>query len=1124
VSSPQEREEALFRAAIELRSGLERQAFLDQACGADVPMRQRLEALVAAHDQPGDPLSLPPESLHSSLKLDFSHLPPAEGVGQMIGRYKLLEKLGEGGCGIVYVAEQTEPVRRRVALKVIKLGMDTREVIARFEAERQALALMDHPNIARVLDAGATDTGRPFFVMELVRGIKLTQYCDQNKLAMSQRLELFIKVCQAIQHAHQKGIIHRDIKPSNILVTLHDGVPVPKVIDFGIAKAIEGRLTDATVYTQFHHFVGTPAYMSPEQAEMSGLDIDTRSDIYSLGVLLYELLTGQTPFDGKKLVSMGVDAMRKTIREAEPSRPSLKLATLEDAELTTTAQRRASDPPRLIYMLRGDLDWIVMKCLEKDRTRRYETANGLAAEIRRHLACEPIVARPPSTVYRLQKAFRRHRVASLATAAVGIALLAGLTASLWEAFRATRAESMASKRLTEAEAVSTFLTEVFQSPDPARDGRTVTVAETLDTAAKRIESDLAGQPLRRAQLQATLGRTYFSLGLSGDAIPLLKKARDYYFAALGRDSRDTLLVTHHLGLAYCEAGRPEEAIPLQEELLVRQRRINGAESPEAILTLMALGNSYAGARRDKDALEVREDALRLSRKVNGLNHPDTVRAMHGLALCYSSADALKLREETYALSCKVNGPEHPATLRAAINLEISYSAQGRDEDLLKLLEVMVPLSFKLNGPDNRHTRRSLEKLERAYYAAGRWQDALQLKTDYARWDPKELNAELLVVQAWFGRSTDYAASCRRLLKFAEGTQVPTTAERAAKACLLLPSDDHALLESARGLARKAVELGTEHQFLGWFQLALGMAEFRLGNYRAADKALLAAERMAPLNSGFFRTMVLFRQGQAGDARKLFEATVSRMRPLPDDDQNPLASGASGDDMIVWLAYREAATMLGVEPAGVRPVAAWVAGLKQEFAANPVDSIRSLQLALVFLWQGNTAEHDALCRQTFDVLSGASDPAVCDRAAKAYLLRSNPEPNLLKLASASAGRAMDLAQPGDSNLPWFRTAAGMAAYREGRFAEAETLLSSAVANPLHENQRRLALVFRAMARARAGRGEEARADMVKLAKLNLAWPDPAKMSPIVRDQDQLAVRLAYHEASALMKPISTATNP
>ena len=445
------REEAIFDGALALPPE-GRAAYIAQACGNHLELRGRIELLLRSHEKAGQFL-VPAPSAGKDATLLVPE-PPSEKAGDLIGHYKIREKLGEGGCGVVYVAEQTDPVRRRVALKVIKLGMDTRNVIARFEAERQALAMMDHPNIAKVLDAGATETGRPYFVMELVRGIKITDYCDQNQLNTTQRLELFVQVCHAVQHAHQKGVIHRDIKPSNILVTLHDGVPVPKVIDFGIAKATEGRLTDLTVYTELRQFIGTPAYMSPEQAEMSGLDIDTRSDIYSLGVLLYELLTGRTPFDAQELLRFGLDAMRRTIREKEPQRPSTRLSTMVDAELTRVAKRQGVEPPRLVHLIRGDLDWIVMKALEKDRTRRFESASGLALDLQRFLKNEPIEARPPSGLYRFQKLVRRNKTAFAAGAAVIAALVLGLGASLYlfiQERHALRSERVALARAVAAE-------------------------------------------------------------------------------------------------------------------------------------------------------------------------------------------------------------------------------------------------------------------------------------------------------------------------------------------------------------------------------------------------------------------------------------------------------------------------------------------------------------------------------------------------------------------------------------------------------------------------------------------------------------------------------------------------
>jgi WD40 repeat protein/serine/threonine protein kinase len=453
----------IFLRALEMPSPEARTGYLEGVCQGNSVLRARVEALLQAHSKDSFLENAVVDDIPTAIAAPIMR----ETEGTLIDRYKLLEKLGEGGFGAVWLAEQKEPVRRKVALKIIKLGMDTRQVVARFEAERQALALMDHPNIAKVLDAGATDNGRPYFVMELVRGIPITKFCDENRLSAGDRLELFIKICQAVQHAHQKGIIHRDIKPSNILVTLHDGVPVPKVIDFGIAKATQGELTDKTIHTRFQQFIGTPAYMSPEQAEMSGLDIDTRSDIYSLGVLLYELLTGKTPLDGRELLASGLDEMRRAIREKEPLRPSTRLETLEGEELTTTAKRRATDAPKLIHLLRGDLDWIVMKCLEKDRTRRYETANGLAADLKRHLTNEPVVARPPSRTYRIQKMLRRNKLAFATAAAITSVLILGIAVSTWQAVRATSAQRKEGEQRQAAQEASRQLRQTLYVSDMA---------------------------------------------------------------------------------------------------------------------------------------------------------------------------------------------------------------------------------------------------------------------------------------------------------------------------------------------------------------------------------------------------------------------------------------------------------------------------------------------------------------------------------------------------------------------------------------------------------------------------------------------------------------------------------
>ncbi len=583
--------------------------------------------------------------------------PWKEEPGASLGPYKLLQRIGEGGFGVVYMAEQREPVRRKVALKLIKPGMDTQQVIARFEAERQALAMMDHPNIARVLDAGTTRQARPYFVMELVKGVPITAYCDTENLTTKQRLQLFCQVCRAVQHAHQKGIIHRDLKPSNVLVTLHDGNPVPKVIDFGIAKATSAELTTRTLFTEFRQFIGTPEYMSPEQAEMSGLDIDTRSDIYSLGVLLYELLTGTTPFQGNRLRSAALDEIQRIIREEEPPRPSTRVSSMlqehAPAPRTTTsshkadssmaehiARHRRTDPQHLKRELKGDLDWIIMKTLEKDRTRRYDTASALADDIERHLNEQPVAAGPPSTGYRLRKFYRRNKgrvFAATALAAVFVLGLVGTSVAMIEARQSERrarqatqdaelAMVEATQQAAIAEAVNRFLNEdLLAAVAPEEAGRDVTVLQVLERAGQQIESQFEENPTVLATLHHTVGKSYTALGRYEDARPHLQRALTLRRKELGENERETLVAASSLAALELYLGRYSEAEATYAALHERAKAALGQESDVTLGMANNLSVAYAGQGRYGDAEELLRETLKVIEPSLGKDHPYTIK-------------------------------------------------------------------------------------------------------------------------------------------------------------------------------------------------------------------------------------------------------------------------------------------------------------------------------------------------------------------------------------------------------------------------------------------------------------------------------------------------------------------
>jgi len=709
-----ERIKEIVGAALE-REPSQRAAFLDEVCPRADTLRAEVDSLLSAHAVAGD-LS------EGALTIDVE----TATVAKVLGPYRLLQKLGEGGMGQVWLAEQTEPVRRKVALKLIKAGMYDESTLRRFQSERQSLAIMDHPGIAKVFDAGATPDGQPYFAMEYVPGLAITKYCDEKKLKIRERLELFIRACEGVQHAHQNAIIHRDLKPVNILVVEVDGKPVPRIIDFGLAKAVTPFLIGESLNTQIGSFVGTPGYMSPEQADPGVQDVDTRTDVYSLGVVLYELLTGFLPFDVTQWKKLRLEELLRHLREEDPPRPSTKVSAARDTS-TSNAQARGTEPAQLASSLRGDLDWITMKALDKDRNRRYGAPSEIAADIRRYLNNEPILARPASVGYRMRKYVRRHGAAVTVVAGLFVLLAAFAGLQAVQLRRITRERDRADR-------VMQFMSGMFKVSDPSEArGNTVTAREILDKASKDIDTGLARDPELRAQMMGVMGQVYGNLGLYARAQSLLTQAIDIRRRLLGVTHPQTLSSMDDLGWTLNREGRYADAEKLQRATVDTRRRILGPQHPDTLRSMSNLASTLTQEGHYTEAEKLGQETLQIQRRVLGPEHPDTLVTMTNLAnTSYREgryAEAEKLQRETLDIQRRVLGPEHPDTLRSTSNLANTLGREGRYPDAEKLQLETLNRRRQILGPEHADTLVAMTDLAVTVRRQGRYAEAEKLERD-----------------------------------------------------------------------------------------------------------------------------------------------------------------------------------------------------------------------------------------------------------------------------------------------------------------------------------------------------------------------------------------------------------